>query len=233
MNYTRFKKRILIPVAHLRKTIYNFAASKKGFMMDMFSDMIENCDVHVKELGILLKDVSEEVDEHMRCPPVWSCFIQNVSKASPVCALFHPSNKLSSLLLTLKKEDLKRNVRMLRELQTEVPILFDLVTKLEIIPDSFYSLLDILIERANAPFVNKPDIGTSPIEESSLCFYPQMPLCRDRGIYGQDATGWKGSCTKLSKGHPTLLPGIFTAYCPHGKYFLICILLVNHLHHLF
>jgi hypothetical protein len=40
----------------------------------------------------------------------------------------------------------------------------------------------------------------------------------DMGIREEDAkyADGAGSCTKQLKGHPTLLPGIFGVFCPHG-----------------
>ena len=31
------------------------------------------------------------------------------------------------------------------------------------------------------------------------------------------------SCQKKYKGHPSLLPGVFTVYCPHGMFWRISI----------
>ena len=51
-----------------------------------------------------------------------------------------------------------------------------------------------------------------------LAYFPCLPKIRDRGFYDIDSSSKAVGCTKQSSGHPTLLPGIFTVYCPHGKY---------------
>jgi hypothetical protein len=44
-----------------------------------------------------------------------------------------------------------------------------------------------------------------------------LSTCRPRGQYGMDEKKSDNSCQKKYKGHPSLLPGVFTVYCPHGN----------------
>ena len=50
-----------------------------------------------------------------------------------------------------------------------------------------------------------------------MAYYPSLPVVRDRGVCVADRI-----CTELGKRkkrrfwHPSLLPGIFTVFCPHG-----------------
>lgn len=53
--------------------------------------------------------------------------------------------------------------------------------------------------------------------EVDMAFFPSLQVCRHRGSYQMDAVKTQKTCSKKYKGHPSLLPGVFTLYCPHGK----------------
>ena len=83
-------------------------------------------------------------------------------------------------------------------------------------------ILKEIIKKANLPFegsghsashlVNLPEEN----ELKSLCFFPKLLRVRVRRCYDADSDRKVVICTKRSTGHPTLTPGIFTMYCPHG-----------------
>lgn len=54
----------------------------------------------------------------------------------------------------------------------------------------------------------------------SLCLWLVTLLCLHavckRGRYEADCRKPVGSCKKTGARHPSLLPGIFTVFCPHG-----------------
>ena len=59
-------------------------------------------------------------------------------------------------------------------------------------------------------------IGEDVLRE--LSYFPCLPKVRVRRLYKVDSHSRRtAGCTKQSSGHPTLLPGIFTIYCPHGE----------------
>ena len=58
-------------------------------------------------------------------------------------------------------------------------------------------------------------------DENDLGFFPHLPLQTRKGKYGANKLLSKrkqtsDSCRKDSDGHPSLSPGIFTIFCPHG-----------------
>ena len=53
-------------------------------------------------------------------------------------------------------------------------------------------------------------------DADDCCYYPNLPKCRERGYYASDTTSTVSTCTKVHRGHPSLLPEIFTIFCPHG-----------------
>lgn len=48
-------------------------------------------------------------------------------------------------------------------------------------------------------------------------FFPCLPKIRTRGVYEADRKSKQLICTKRTSKHPSLLPGVFTIYCEHGK----------------
>ncbi|CAG2219533.1 unnamed protein product [Mytilus edulis] len=58
-----------------------------------------------------------------------------------------------------------------------------------------------------------------PDEEDGLSYFPSLQKVRRRGQFISDKKRPRMKddvCSKLSKGHPSLLPGVFTLFCPHG-----------------
>ncbi|XP_060601822.1 uncharacterized protein LOC132755047 [Ruditapes philippinarum] len=58
-------------------------------------------------------------------------------------------------------------------------------------------------------------------QDDELSFFPCLPKYRSRGRFQKDASQVKNKvhCTKKYAGHPSLLPGVFTIFCPHGIYY--------------
>jgi hypothetical protein len=88
---------------------------------------------------------------------------------------------------------------------------------------SLIPVIEQLIEKSMAPFVHpEPGLEKGISEEGEenilkeLAYFPSLPKVGVRGVYKVDSRKAVG-CTKRSGGHPTLLPGIFTLYCPHGE----------------
>ena len=71
-----------------------------------------------------------------------------------------------------------------------------------------------------APYTqHHPHQATTFHQPTNLCYFPNLPQYRGRGKYAADRqkTSHPGdSCRKASYSHPSLSPGIFTLFCPHG-----------------
>lgn len=110
-------------------------------------------------------------------------------------------------------------------LQREVPILFDLVGSIKHLPKKqLIPLIEDIISRVLASY---PDVETQSESDNmqlaesviqELSYFPTLPKIRVRGGYETDKQSHSKlpGCTKKSSGHPSLLPGIFTLYCPHA-----------------
>ena len=158
----------------------------------------------------------------VKCPSEWAQLLSALASPSPVCRLIHPSEQLFGILRQLQSKDITKDIQSMMILQTEVPILFDLLGHVNHIPVQCLSqLINELIEKSLAPFgidSSKSDMAKSDVinEDSELSYFPCLPKVRVRGSYSIDSSRFVG-CTKQSGGHPTLLPGIFTVHCPHGE----------------
>ena len=76
-----------------------------------------------------------------------------------------------------------------------------------------------LLLKASAPFQEddiKPNEEFTP-NTDEMSFFPHLPKCRERRAYAADSAGKVLTCTKKTSRHPTLLPGVFTIFCEHGK----------------
>jgi hypothetical protein len=90
----------------------------------------------------------------------------------------------------------------------------------EPIPVDVCSLIAELCKLLLAPF--QSSTIPSPPPNNKLACYPNLPRIRGIPAYSADqrtthrAPEDQDACRKYSSSHPTLTPGIFTIYCPHG-----------------
>lgn len=178
--------------------------------------------IHGPSLLPLLQVIKNQIDSVVQCPREWSKFIAALSSTSPVCGLLHPSDRLFNILNTITDDDFTANPSNLEILQEEVPVLFELLRDVSHLPKkAMKSLINALIDKANAPFkCMEGECALAAVEDQSqeLSYFPNLPLIQPRGIYEADKHVRKATgCTKHSSGHPSLLPGIFTLFCPHGE----------------
>lgn len=83
-------------------------------------------------------------------------------------------------------------------------------------------LLRVMAKKAKAPFEEMNAFAREHTEclddEDSLSFFPSLPRIRKRRYYSADVEAKDTHCTKLYRGHPSLMPGLFTLLCPHGMH---------------
>lgn len=121
----------------------------------------------------------------------------------------------------MSSSDITKDAVNLKELQEEIPAVFDLVRSLGYYPKEITPLLNEMSRVAFATFSlgDKQPETTVAVDEDSemeLTFYPILPRIRLRGDYQADKKASKPVCNKKSSKHPSLLPGIFTIFCQHG-----------------
>eukprot|EP00794_Sanderia_malayensis_P020807 gene20807-22851_t len=164
------------------------------------------------------------------CPRVWMPFVEALGVATPVCGLIHQDKVLLTALENLVKANGAVSAEILGIVRTKFPVLHDIVSTFEKFqcPIALLPVLKILVEKSKQPFQDYNGVdaadddlllseGESP-EHSIYSHWPCLTQSRRRGKYTVDKKGSKKdtmSCHKTSKGHPTLLPGVFTMFCKH------------------
>lgn len=127
---------------------------------------------------------------------------------------------------SLCTDDVKSLPSLLSYLHEEIPIIFDMLTSLSFtrFPAPWQNLFTWLYDISIKTFLaDRTVLGPeASLADDPLSFFPTLPKCRERGSYQIDFQHQlpkdEDPCTKRSKGHPSLTPGIFTIYCPHGTY---------------
>ena len=152
---------------------------------------------------------------------------------SPVCALVHPNDQLFNLLKKITEDNFTSDPLNMETLQQEVPILFEVLGTVSHLPKkAISSLITSLIEKAKAPFhYSKSESVETAIpmvdQFQELSYFPHLLSVRTRGVYEADKHLCKATgCNKHSSGHPSLLPGLFTLFCPHGEQEVHTILMI-------
>lgn len=166
-----------------------------------------------------------EIDDGTNtCPKHFRNFFMSLSSNSPVCSYIHVNDHVSALLKDICSDvNIKQNPVKWKLLYEELPIIHQLLSlEMTTATVAFKALLSDLWNLAISPFELSTEMSTdeSGCQEDDLAFFPSLAKYRNRGVYSADKSKSKNSCRKLYSGHPTLLPGIFTLYCPHGKIIL-------------
>jgi hypothetical protein len=221
----RFEDRVFISLPELRKLLKRFAGGSRK-LKQIFSTadktkMLTLMESYCAELYnfVVLIGVNRLVAPEYACK-----FLLSLASTSPVCA-YIPINKeaLAVLSRIVAGENLSCDPNAWSNLQQLSPVLFDVLSKYGSaeIPVQFTTLLQVLIDKAIGIFADCVDIEEEPSDTTSdeSAFFPALPLLRNRSTYTADKqqSGADVICGKTFRGHPTLLPGIFTIYCSHGK----------------
>ena len=223
LSITRFSERIFINHSQTRKLLRLFC--KKGLSHDELGGLDTLISSHIPCMKSLIDYIKCQCDLSLpliQCPLEWSNFISVLASDSPVCAFVHPSEDLFLLLRRTVTCDVTREAESMERLQKEVPVLFELFRALKSVPIKFLSpVIDNIIMKAKAPFVfsdDEPHEKPNSSDIMDLAWFPHLPCVRERRVYEADRNNKsKGGCNKLSAGHPTLLPGIFTSFCQRGQ----------------
>lgn len=154
-------------------------------------------------------------------------FLFSLSSSSPVCSYIRVRPPVGSLIDDIMAGvNIKQDPSKLKTLAEDLPIVYKVIASPRItsLPQPLVKLLLELWSKAKATFAGaEPHTDESnAIHEDELVFFPSLPKLRNRGLYAADLardTNKSRSCRKQYGGHPTLLPGIFTVYCPHGEFY--------------
>lgn len=205
----------------------------KGLLVDQRQKLlhlvnIENDDAAlVCLLEVILKDSVERGGRYF-ASDIWRDFIKVLASPYPLCSFLPPNDEFFDFFNNIlsMEQCVFQNDAHLQKLQTTVPVIFKLLTSLR---DGFpfkelKNCLPHLHQKVFDPFLKDMCPSEEADEEDDLSFFPSLPKIRRRGLFIADKQGSKlkeDFCSKFSKGHPSLLPGVFTMFCPHGRKIII------------
>lgn len=169
------------------------------------------------------------MEKPVPCPYVCSSLFSDLSTMSPVCALLTPIPQVINLMNDLCNGlEVRKFPERWQLLQDSVPILHDLLCKLgpenASLPSEYRPLVIYMVYKAQLPFAASPLHPCIPVSaqaKDNHSFFPHLPVLWERRRYKSDKQKDASCCTKLYRGHPSLLPGIFTLFCPHGPLYII------------
>ena len=222
--------RVFINHVRARKLLKLFSdedISKEEY--DELMNLLRTCDPQTSDdLRKLILRIQPDSNSVI-CPKKWREFIKVLSTPSPVCAFLHPNQHIEQLMIEIAENiDIWSYPEKMRDLQHHIPVLHQLIADLrdEGVPPELGPVLQAIITLAKECYAIKKTgalestAAVSTSMESPLSYFPALPVKRDRGFYKKDTCPTtrhsSRTCTKRSKGHPTLLPGLFTLYCQHG-----------------
>jgi hypothetical protein len=206
----------------------DFIKAIKGLSKDLKEKMFSLIKVEnqseelITFLELIFKD-SIVKGNRFFCKDIWRDLVKAFASSYPFCSFIPPCEEYFYFLESVFSEPKTafHNDTFLQKLQTTVPVIFKLLSKLkEDFPfTEFKDCLPYFQQKVFDPFLKDLFPSEDPDDEDGLSFFPSLQRVRRRGHFVADKkrTMKDDICTKLSKGHPSLLPGVFTLFFPHGK----------------
>ncbi|XP_066285252.1 uncharacterized protein [Branchiostoma lanceolatum] len=198
---------------------------------------------HLASLATLLKRLSRN-GSHRIAPDPYKKFLGELAKNGPLCGMLqidhspregHTKEIVHRAVTNALAIFDSVNAAHLQKLRSDAPILADFLFEVykaegNRIPEDVSALVKDIMDRVSLPFKDKHDgsVYPPPEEEDTFggySFFPNLPLVRGQAKYAKDAQRRprlrkcrdpSQRCNKMYGGHPSLSPGIFTAFCQHG-----------------
>ena len=175
-----------------------------------------------------LQDVIREAGNP--CPNSIRMLAGELSRNSSTCGIYQiagDSNQAYRILTELVNgdgTDFPSTVyNHLNLLQKSCSLIVEFLLSQNIQISTKIKLLKELLISVNAPFSGRVEpgdefYGAFTGSDQKLGFFPNYSLKRGKANYDADKTkeNFSTGCRKLTKGHPTLNPGLFTIFCRHG-----------------
>ena len=204
---------------------YASTATDNDILAQYLASDVDNLLTRLSEYCPALANLIIHMEKPIPCPYVCSSLFSDLSTKSPVCALLTPSPQVINLMSDLCNGlEVRKFPERWKFLQDNVPILHDLICKIgpenTLLPLEYRPLVISMVHKAQLPFVSTPLHPCIPVSVNSALdsksYFPCLPVLWERQRYKADKQSHTSWCTKLYRGHPSLLPGIFTVFCPHG-----------------
>ena len=111
-----------------------FAFTTKGLSADEYATLLSMMTTHLPCAVAVIKVSTSEGNNNPKAPVTckseWHEFLSAVSTSSPVCALIHPSKRVSELIAAMSISDITKDAINLKRLQEEIPVVFQLIRSL-------------------------------------------------------------------------------------------------------
>lgn len=159
-------------------------------------------------------------DKIVPYPSACSELLTALSSCSPICSLFCLHQLSFSLcrvyVWVWKSASYPVNGNCFMK---NVPILYQLICNHNetSLPPEYRDVVNEMLLKAQLRTEKHSLIPVSVSAiENSYEYFPSLEKSCSRQTYVSDKRREKYLCSKAYKGHPSLLPGVFTLFCPHG-----------------
>jgi hypothetical protein len=158
------------------------------------------------------------IGDKYNIPNEWQTFFLCLASDSSLSNSF--CKELFEILFEENLTNIINSPMLLKQLQDISPMIFNIITTIETIPNTFWDMLNIIKHKSLAFFDTSNSHNHTDLETNSnnFSYFEYLQKVRERGIYQADKTILKQrECRKRTgKGHPYLGPGTFTLFCAHG-----------------
>ncbi|XP_072021477.1 uncharacterized protein [Amphiura filiformis] len=233
---SKHRDRVYIADAKTRKLLAKYASLSKPvtpLTPDEYQELVNG----LQHLGLtsLVNLLAQQNNGDSRiAPSSLASFLKDLARNGPASSLLQG---VSSETVEKLKDLLARNVPIFQSewysslffVQREFPVIFKLLSKTHVngyVPTTIQRLLTDVLNTSTKVFMQSSSrTYSSPTAEElfqNTGFFPALPKLHRKATYTIDKAGqdWtcrtQTECRKYAKGHPTLSPGIFTIFCPHG-----------------
>lgn len=226
--FSSFKDKVFIADPHTRKLLQRFAAGGQYVrgkkLKPLEKNEKEKLFIDIKQISLPLFEILKEIEAQPDVAYSYRKYFLSLASPSPVCSYVHATKEVQNVLTEIFKEvEVRQNPNLIDQIHRYIPIIFDII-EVESISNSLKLLLKEMWNIAIDPFIDSlEDTETQEeITTEEMSLFPSLPKIRNRGLFEQDKMNMKNSkdtqdCSKTYRGHPSLLPGIFTIFCPHGN----------------
>ena len=220
--YTSYSDRVFITDAALRRQV-----SKLAMATPVSPVLVEEFQQLLLSTSLLppLHDFISLFANNQFPPPELQEFLCHLASPSSVCGWIQPSARVQKVILYIAAgRSITDRPEQMKVLQERSPCLFNLINCVDL-SQELRCIIKLLGQCALRPFIGPAPYAENAVQSSSPeSFFPCLPIVRDRGYYEADKRtkhiAGSNKCRKMSSSHPSLLPGIFTVFCPHGEFMI-------------
>ena len=233
--------RILITSAKARALLLKYAATSKDrrptarakqLTTAEFRELCQLTDKDFPSLVAFLKSLTRHTGKRLS-PPEYRQLFSELARCSPACGIFQ--TRENSHVFDILQRVLSGGENLfdsgshtnLSTLQEYVPVLVQFLLAAtkggkERLSAVATQMVTHILDVCRAPYSKRPPLPSCylPVEEDEFSYFPNVPPLSGKGKYAADSrlntSAHSDSCRKASYGHPSLSPGIFTVFCPHG-----------------